>query len=104
MAARNRALYGVDTPAEVIDKYRPGGGIYFDARRGPDNVQNPRQIATLSNGLQAAVFTDDLSQREAMLTPPGDVGLIAEGAYHQDTGALLGIGQLAGEDRHFDAK
>lgn len=52
MAARNQALYGVDTPAEVIDKYKPGGVIYFDARRGPDNLHNPRQIATLSNGLQ----------------------------------------------------
>jgi beta-N-acetylhexosaminidase len=56
MAARNQALYGVSTPAEVIAKYRPGGVIYFDARRGPDNVQNPRQIATLSNGLQAAAL------------------------------------------------
>jgi beta-N-acetylhexosaminidase len=55
-AARNQALYGVDTPAQVIDKYHPGGVIYFDARRGPDNVQNPRQIATLSNGLQAAAL------------------------------------------------
>lgn len=54
MAARNQALYGVDTPAEVIDKYKPGGVIYFDARRGPDNLHNPRQIATLSNGLQDA--------------------------------------------------
>ncbi len=51
---RNRELYGVDTPAEVIAKYRPGAVIYFDARRGPDNVQNPRQIAELSNGLQKA--------------------------------------------------
>lgn len=56
MAARNQALYGVDTPAEVIAKYQPGGVIYFDARRGPDNVQNPRQIATLSNGLQRAAL------------------------------------------------
>ncbi|SCG66246.1 glycoside hydrolase family 3 protein [Micromonospora inositola] len=60
MAARNRALYGVDTPAQVIDKYKPGGVIYFDSRRGPDNVQDPRQIATLSNGLQTAA----LSQRQ----------------------------------------
>lgn len=51
---RNRELYGVDTPAEVIAKYRPGAVIYFDARRGPDNVRNPRQIAQLSNGLQRA--------------------------------------------------
>ncbi|HET6729854.1 MAG TPA: glycoside hydrolase family 3 protein [Jiangellaceae bacterium] len=59
-AARNQALYGVSTPAQVIDKYKPGGVIYFDARRGPDNVQNPQQIATLSNGLQEAAT----SQRE----------------------------------------
>ncbi len=51
---RNRALYGVPTPADVVRKYRPGGVIYFDARRGPDNVQEPRQIARLSNGLQGA--------------------------------------------------
>jgi beta-N-acetylhexosaminidase len=51
-AANNQRLYGVSTPAEVIDKYQPGGVIYYNAGRGPDNVQNPRQIATLSNGLQ----------------------------------------------------
>jgi beta-N-acetylhexosaminidase len=56
MAARNQALYAVDTPAQVIAKYQPGGVIYFDARRGPDNVRNPRQIATLSNGLQRAAL------------------------------------------------
>jgi beta-N-acetylhexosaminidase len=53
-AANNQRLYGVDTPAQVIDKYKPGGIIYFTAARGPDNVRNPRQIAALSNGLQAA--------------------------------------------------
>lgn len=50
--AKNQELYGVDTPAEVLAKYRPGGVIYFDARRGPDNVSEPRQTARLSNGLQ----------------------------------------------------
>jgi beta-N-acetylhexosaminidase len=62
-AASNEARYGqgVRTPADVIDTYKPGGVIYFDNRRGggvqgigPDNVRNPRQIATLSNGLQEA--------------------------------------------------
>jgi beta-glucosidase-like glycosyl hydrolase len=53
----NRELYGVDTPADVLAKYRPGGVIYFDARRGPDNVRAPRQIAGLSNGLQRASRT-----------------------------------------------
>ncbi|PJE97002.1 beta-N-acetylhexosaminidase [Streptomyces carminius] len=56
-AAGNRALYGVDTPAEVIAKYLPGGVIYFDARRGPDNVSDPRRTARLSNGLQRAART-----------------------------------------------
>ncbi|GAA4472376.1 glycoside hydrolase family 3 protein [Phytohabitans houttuyneae] len=55
-AAGNQRLYGVDTPAQVVDKYKPGGIIYYTAARGPDNVQNPRQIATLSNGLQAAAL------------------------------------------------
>jgi beta-N-acetylhexosaminidase len=55
-AAANRRLYGVSTPAEVIGKYRPGGVIYFTAERGPDNLHGPRQIATLSNGLQAAAL------------------------------------------------
>jgi beta-N-acetylhexosaminidase len=53
-AANNQRLYGVSTPAQVIDKYKPGGVIYFTDARGPDNLRNPRQIATLSNGLQAA--------------------------------------------------
>jgi beta-glucosidase-like glycosyl hydrolase len=54
--AKNKELYGVSTPADVIDKYRPGGVIYFDARRGPDNLKDPRQIAGLSNGLQKAAL------------------------------------------------
>ncbi len=61
-AASNEAKYGsgVRTPSDVINKYKPGGVIYFDNRRGggvggigPDNVRSPGQIANLSNGLQA---------------------------------------------------
>jgi beta-glucosidase-like glycosyl hydrolase len=52
--SRNRQLYGVATPAEVIAKYQPGGVIYFDTGRGNDNVHDPRQVARLSNGLQRA--------------------------------------------------
>ncbi|GAB2631827.1 glycoside hydrolase family 3 protein [Kribbella swartbergensis] len=48
---RNTRLYGVATPAEVVAKYKPGGWIYFNAR---GNVENPTQVATLSNQLQAA--------------------------------------------------
>jgi beta-N-acetylhexosaminidase len=38
-AARNQAFYGVRTPAQVIDKYKHGGVIYYDARRGPEPAQ-----------------------------------------------------------------
>ncbi|KUL29624.1 glycoside hydrolase family 3 protein [Actinoplanes awajinensis] len=47
----NRRLYGVDTPAEVVARYQLGGVIYF---AWTNSLQNPRQIAALSNGLQAA--------------------------------------------------
>ncbi|SNS24205.1 glycoside hydrolase family 3 protein [Actinoplanes regularis] len=50
-AAMNRRQYGVDTPAEVVQKYHLGGVVYF---AWTNSLQNPRQIATLSNGLQAA--------------------------------------------------
>jgi len=52
--AVNQRLYGVDTPAQAIAKYQPGGVIYFTTRNGDDNIGNPAQVATLSNGLQFA--------------------------------------------------
>jgi beta-N-acetylhexosaminidase len=55
--ARNTALYGVATPAEVVAKYKPGGWIYFNAR---DNVTNPTQLATYSNQLQTAATNTGL--------------------------------------------
>lgn len=52
--AVNQQLYGVDTPAQVIAKYQPGGVIYFTTRNGDDNIGSPDQVADLSNGLQLA--------------------------------------------------
>lgn len=52
--AVNQRLYGVDTPAEVVEKYQPGGIIYFTTRNTDDNIGTPDQVATLSNGLQEA--------------------------------------------------
>jgi beta-N-acetylhexosaminidase len=60
--ARNIPLYGVATPAEVVQKYHLGGIIYF---AWTDSVQNPPQIAGLSNGLQKAA----LSQRSKVRIP-----------------------------------
>ncbi|WP_414943276.1 glycoside hydrolase family 3 protein [Amycolatopsis sp. cmx-11-32] len=50
---KNKADFGVDTPAQVIEKYHLGGVIYFnnDSR---DNFDDPVQVAKLSNGLQRA--------------------------------------------------
>jgi beta-N-acetylhexosaminidase len=49
--ARNLPLYGVASPAEVVQKFALGGVIYF---AWTDSVKNPQQIAGLSNGLQEA--------------------------------------------------
>lgn len=52
--ATNQRLFGVDTPAQAIAKYQPGGVIYYTTRNNDDNIGDPAQVATLSNGLQAA--------------------------------------------------
>ncbi|EHR63534.1 glycoside hydrolase family 3 protein [Saccharomonospora cyanea] len=47
----NQKKYGVDTPSDVVRKYHVGGVIYFN-HGGTDNIETPRQVARLSNGLQ----------------------------------------------------
>lgn len=47
----NQSLYGVDNGAQLIAKYHVGGIIYFT---WADNLNDPGQIAGLSNGLQQA--------------------------------------------------
>ena len=49
----NQANYGVDTPAQVVEKYGVGGVIYFN-NATTDNVDGPAQMAAFSNGLQRA--------------------------------------------------
>ncbi|MFC0003906.1 glycoside hydrolase family 3 protein [Micromonospora siamensis] len=55
--AANQALYGSDVHngAEVVRKFRPGGIIYFT---NTNNMNNPHQVAQLSNGLQRAAAVD----------------------------------------------
>ncbi len=50
---RNMALYGVQTPAEVVEELHLGGVIYF-AWTG--SVVDPDQITALSNGLQRSAL------------------------------------------------
>ncbi|MHA6802029.1 glycoside hydrolase family 3 protein [Salinifilum ghardaiensis] len=49
----NRAEFGVDTPAEVVRTYHPGGLVHFS---WTDSLRTPRQIAELSNGTQRAAL------------------------------------------------
>lgn len=53
--ASNQDHLGVDNAAELIAAYRPGGIVYFS---WAGNVDDPEQIARLSNGLQEAAAAD----------------------------------------------
>ncbi|MFI1988277.1 glycoside hydrolase family 3 protein [Actinoplanes sp. NPDC020271] len=61
-AAGNRSLAGVDTPAQMIAKYKIGGLILVSftqndptGKTNPtSNVENPKQVRALTDGLQAA--------------------------------------------------
>ncbi|TDC29415.1 glycoside hydrolase family 3 protein, partial [Micromonospora sp. 15K316] len=62
--AANLAAFGVETPAEVVDEFRLGGVCYFSWSH---NLDSPRQIATLSNGLQRAALGDGRKGRVPLL-------------------------------------
>jgi beta-N-acetylhexosaminidase len=79
--ARNIPLYGVASPAEVVQKYHLGGVIYF---AWTDSVQNPPQIAGLSNGLQ-----------KAALSQPSKVRIPLQIATDQEQGVVTRIGPPA---------
>ena len=109
----NQTLYGVDTIEEVINKYNPGGIAYFagPASQGiPNNVDNPRQIASLSNGIQRAatqqpaqipmlIATDQeqgvvVRVREPATQFPGSMALGAT----RNTGYAKQAAQITGEE------
>jgi beta-N-acetylhexosaminidase len=48
-AAANQQYAGVDTPAELVERYRVGGVILFDR-----NITDPAQVRTLTDGLRSA--------------------------------------------------
>lgn len=82
--ARNIPLYGVATPAEVVQKYHLGGVIYF---AWTDSVKNPDQITALSNGLQRASLEQD--------TVDPRVGVPLQIAIDQEQGVVTRIGPPA---------
>lgn len=71
--AQNQALYGVNTPAEVVQKYHLGGVIYFN---WTNNANNPTQIATLSNGLQHAA-AEERTHTPLLISTDQETGIIA---------------------------
>ncbi len=56
MVAENRKAHGLDTAEQLIERYRLGGVIYFV---WSSNLQNPQQIAGLSNGLQQVAMRQE---------------------------------------------
>jgi beta-N-acetylhexosaminidase len=70
--SRNQTEYGVDSHRELIERYHLGGIIYF---AWSDNVQNPRQIASLSNGVQRAA-TSSGAEIPALISTDQEQGLV----------------------------
>jgi beta-N-acetylhexosaminidase len=95
----NEKRFGVATPREAIQKFHWGGVCYF---AWADNLQNPHQIAALSNGLQTAALEGDEAQhrRGAWRRPDGaatTTRLPLTIAIDQETGLVARLGQLVTE-------
>ena len=71
--AANQKLYGVDNAEQLIDKYQPGGIIYF---AWTNSVKNPTQIAELSNGIQDAASAQP-SQVPSLIGIDQEGGIVA---------------------------
>lgn len=76
MAAENQQYYGVDTPAEVIEKYDLGGVLYF-AWSNPIIEHDPVGAAELSNGLQTVSTGDEASGIPLAITIDQEGGIVA---------------------------
>ena len=55
-------------------------------------------------GVHPAGTVDDGPDIQVQFAPPDDVGGVAERADHGDAGALVGVGQFVGHDRHLNAE
>src|SRR5699024_7214364 len=76
VAASNRARYGVDTPAEVVQKYDLRGALYF-SWSNPVVSDDPVGTAELSNGLQAASTGAEGSGIPLAVTIDQEGGIVA---------------------------
>jgi beta-N-acetylhexosaminidase len=71
--AANQELYGVDNAAELVERYKLGGVIYYN---WSDNANNPQQIAALSNGIQDAALSTRL-EVPALVATDQEGGIVA---------------------------
>ncbi|MER5648549.1 glycoside hydrolase family 3 protein [Streptosporangium sp. NPDC002524] len=72
-SGENQARFGVDSPAKMVARYRPGGVILFP---WAGNIKNVRQVVALTNGLQEAspeipllIGTDQENGKVSRLAP-----------------------------------
>lgn len=96
----NQEKFGVDTPAEVVQRYQVGGVIYFN-HGGTDNIDNPQQVAHLSNGLQRAAM-DTGSHLPLIISVDqegGRVTRIADQATEYPSAMAVGAGRSAEDAR-----
>jgi beta-N-acetylhexosaminidase len=94
--AANRKLYGVDNAAQVIARYHPGGFIYYG-----ENVQDPRQVAAFSNGIQRAAMAQP-HRIPATIATDQEGGIVAriQPPATQSPGAMaLAAGRRTGDAR-----
>lgn len=96
----NRKKYGVDTAAEVVQRYHPGGVIYFN-NSGTDNVDDPAQVARFSNGLQQAALSSGAKVPLIVSTDQegGRVTRIAAPATEFPSSMAIGAGRSAADAR-----
>jgi beta-N-acetylhexosaminidase len=94
----NQEKYGVDTPAEVVQRYHVGGVIYFN-HGGTDNVDSPAQVAALSNGLQRAALESapHLPLIVSIDQEGGRVTRIGDPATEYPSNMAIGAGRSAGD-------
>ncbi|GAB2652211.1 glycoside hydrolase family 3 protein [Saccharopolyspora gloriosae] len=88
----NKAEFGVDTPAQVVQRYHLGGLIHFN---WTDSLHDPEQIAEHSNGVQRAALSSGAEVPLLISTDQeqGQVTRIGEPATQLPGNMALGAGR-----------
>lgn len=96
----NLARYGVNTPAEIVQRYQVGGVIYFN-NSSTDNIDGPQQLAAFSNGLQRAALSSapHLPLVIAIDQEGGNVTRVEAPATEYPSSMAVGAGRSAADAR-----